>query len=560
MDIRLLYKLFESQGSTIIMSREILGAEIARVLRALVSTDTLTVDNAEMTSNVVEIEDELTVLKDSTRQIKLELQPAKGSGKRSREEENRWARVDPHDAPGIDVLDLGRATLRYTNYKRSRTVNWTRQRRRRRPRIEVKGTFSPQISTGHTLNLQVLAKFRARRRWDAEWEIWVFGFPAGFPHVLIPGLTAPAWRNIQLGSPALCLASSPFNSIWRSVVLPLEPGVNFAALLGLPANLNRFFGNPGLVVACGRVTVGHTNPMPEVDLSSFPRVKFSLGPFELSDAFLSIRSRWVESAGEDPVDAEPGSTGFDAGGESLQTEVAAGGYTEIEGLQARLWTGVPHDNAILVFEFVQPTKMVAFSTGYGLLAVPQPREAPVRDLASLDAYAGGDLWRKSYRFQESLANGHPYLLRGLSWDYDLVGQRLVNTVIHVESCRPFGLVGIDNMAIKPYTIGWNIRFTAGQGENPVLITADGILNGQGLGLYAVLEHPSFTIFASTDNETVDPIELNMRPLMKGLTAMVSGAQLSAYTGLYLEIKLGSGGFYLFSAGLAGPNDEEITWS
>ena len=456
---------------------------------------------------------------------------------------------------------MERALMRYHNRKKTHGQSFIRPPRKIRPRISIEGILEARSPRGVPLKLQVLAVFRERSD-ETEWEIRIFGFPDDFVYEILPGCYhAQAWRTIGFKSPALYLASGPFNTVAGFASVPLERGVNFVVFALFPPRLNAMAGTPGNLVLCGTMRYGDDDPapLPDVDLSSFPPLPFTLGPISLEHGSFSIRSRWVDSGGADPLDAEYGGGGYTSGGLVLETEVACAGYCKIEGRRVLFWSDIPHDDAVLTFSAKQPVVLLPFSTGFGLPTFIRGKGViPVTDLSSLDVFVGSGQWRKEYRFQGNLAQGHPYLIRALTIFHDLVLQRPVNLNIHVQSTRPFMLVGLEEFKIEPYEIGWNIRFT-GSG-NPVLVTAGGTLVCPLGEFEAVVEQPSFKVYAHDDSSAVNPDGLSRQPYIEHLNAHVGGYLQDSYEGLYMEIELGFTGYRFSAVGCGGDGDNgEIEW-
>lgn len=570
MDIRLLFKMLDEQGSRIYLNQEILGDDIASQLMAVFNAPGLFLSSPTIHSNIEQLVQDRTKrenrmpARDYSKKRALDSGESKAPKKvRDVDEEGqgntenyRWTRFDFRETAETSVQDPESAVFRFHNRNKTHGRIYLRKRPIQKPFIVLNGQFITESPVGK-LALDVHAKFWGNP-WEAEFEIEIRGFPVQLRDYLLPGIRDAAHLNnaVYLDDIALRLSSGPFNSYFFGVPVPLERGVNLLARIILPQNLHVMAGMPPLLVACGSAVL-HRYAPPEIDLNTYPPLNFNLQTCTLTHAFFSLRSRIRQTSGPDPTDAEPGSTGGDPAGPELITEFAAAGHWVVEQTPALFWTDIPHDMGILSFALRQPRLLRRSNSGYGLSALKAARQpVHVCALSSLDEFAGGSAWRDAYQHPQHLAAGHPYIVEQMVASYDLHLRQTVNVFIHVRSSCPFTLWGLEQLQIQPYFIGWNIRRTVAPAA--VLVTAAGILRGLPMKLHAVVEHPSFAIYAWDDNAVFGQ-DLANDPVLSGMQITRTGEPRESYTGVYIDFRFGHSGYMATAAGTGGEGPDEINW-
>jgi hypothetical protein len=548
MDIEQLAMWLEKQGPQVTLDRTILTPDILDTLYRFFRITALAVDSANLVRTA------FTESKNTSRKKKLAhawvkgaLEVKQGKIKPGTEEgDYRWRRFLTLSAQvGFKPRDVEQTLLRFTNDKLMKMYRFTKETTVRRRSVTLTGTQKVLLGSTPVL-LNVTAVFREQRRDSSstEYEIRLAGFPGIFLFDVVPGLATPVWHGFQAQDPILILCSGPFNSVIGKASVPLEPGVNFAVRFQLAPRLNALAGSPGPMILCGSANFHPTiQGPPLVQLSTYPSCSMNLGVTEIEKARLIVQTQWVDGSDPDLPDSpggepDPSFQGTDL--PALYTRVAVGGLTEVAGIPAMLWSDLPADTGMLLFNFVPAQKLRPLGTGYRIVR----RRVRIDNLNSLTEFVGQRAdWLTFFPFPNVLAQGAPYLLRNLSICFDLGGGLPVNVTIHVVSSKPFEVVGLSPLRVEPFEVAWNISFPMGKHASVIYVTAGGTLHAGSVEFDAVFAIPSFTIHASSENDTTDLNAAAKCLPVSGLHAVEPDSNFGSCTGLFLDLHLGTQGAY-----------------
>jgi hypothetical protein len=380
---------------------------------------------------------------------------------------------------------------------------------------------------------------------QTEFLLQLDGLPAVLRNAILASAMSPrAALSLRFGNASLYLSSRKLLVGVSKSRVRLAPGPNLAVAFQPGANVLAALGRPDELILAGPLWFESGKAAPTFDLTTYPPCTLKLGPLALHRAHVAVRSGWATDPGDMPdtwVDSNPGDP-VDISGVQM-VEVGLAGYCVVsQNVRVRLWSSLPADNGVLVFNRYEGSRM---------------EKNNIDSLSELDDIAGGSDWRTAFPVQDFLAAAAPWAIRNVTPFHDLSANALSSLTIEVTSRRDIALPGLRDFVLRNFTLTFVISHPTS--TRRIYITGKATLLAEGLEFDAALDVRTMSINASAENGKLAQSAVARASFLRDLQVTVAGPDDAVYTDFYLHLAATDRGYVVNGFAAANDDGAEREW-